>query len=202
MNRQAKIYAGILGGFLLVLVIWHFTADVYHVSAAYRNDEHGFTLFYPQSWTIVATSEAMADLDGGLNVDEVEVTPPAVFILAPDRGETLRPSVIVSVFPSDSGKELGQPMLDDFLADIDMAGTNFGMISQSVERLAGRKAMHASYKLRAKGQARPFYARYDSYLIPYGEQLYAITCTSTLLDFPRHEPIFRKVFDSFEFVES
>ncbi len=202
MNKQAKIYAGILGSFLVVFAIWHFTADVYHVSAPYRNEEHGFSLNYPQGWEIVDTSGVIADLGDRLDVGDKEVTPPAVLILAPDRGETLRPNVIVSVFPSDPGQELGQPMLDDFLADIDKAGTNFGMISQSLERLAGREAMHASYKLRVDWQARPYYVQYDSYLIPRGEQLYAITCTSTLLDFARHEPVFRKIFNSFEFVES
>ena len=201
MNTQAKIYLSILGGLLVVLVIWHFTSDVYNVSEVYRNDELRFTMKYPRSWETVDAAAAIHDLSGRLGRDEDEGTLPVVFILSPDRGETLRPSVIVSVFPLEPGQVVGQAMLDDFLSDIDAAGTNFGMISQSVETFAGHEAMHASYKLRTDGQTGPYYVRYDSYLIPYRQQLYAITCTSTFLDSSRHQAVFRKIFDSFAFVE-
>lgn len=203
MNKQQKTYVGILCGFPLVLVIWHFTSDVYNVSAVYRNDEYGFTLLYPQSWEIVDTEEAFRGGFGDrLDIDEDQRNPTAVFILSPDRGVTLRPSAMVSTYPLEPGEVIGQAMLDDFLSDIGATGTNFGMISQSVDTLAGHEAMHASYKLRIDWQATPYYVRYDSYLVPYHQQLYAITCTSTLLDYSRQEPIFRKILDSFAFVES
>ena len=194
-----------LVGLPLILVIWHFTSDVYNVSAVYHNAEYGFTMRYPRSWEIVSHAEAVEAARKAYDrpeLDEDEGTPPAAFMLSPDRGELFRQSVIVSVFPLEAGQVIGQAMLDDFLSNIDEAGTNFGMISQSVDTLAGHKAMRASYKVRGHWRSTTYYIRYNTYLIPYRQQLYAITCTSALLDFARLEPLFRLIFDGFAFVES
>jgi hypothetical protein len=209
MTKQNKFYVGILVVMLVVFVAWHFTADVYHVAAPYQSDEHGFALNYPRSWEIVDSVEAMETFAEHAE-EEAEGPPPDVFILSPDRGEFFRPSVIVSVFELEPDEvireepvdELLEELLDEFLLDLDEVGSNFGMLAQSFEAVGGQRAMHAAYKLRVKPYDRWFYLRYDSYLVPFKESLYAITFTSTLLEADRYEPIFRKIIESFQFVES
>lgn len=196
MTRTSRNCLIGLGVMVLVFVFWHFQSDEYNVSKVYSNGSYEFAIKYPRSW------EVIEDIRVELKEEQIRegVEHVVVFFRSPQQQRRFRHSVMIAVYPNEAGTSANASLVEGFLEGIDEIGGGFVMVEQDPVTVNGHAAMRAIYKLHIQVPGiKPYYVQYLTYLLPRDEQLYAVTCTATALDFKRHSEVFSIICRSFRF---
>ena len=147
---------------------------------AFKDPNERFTLAYPKDWQVIAGA-------GDVLVTFAAKSGEAALVVERFRmNTTLAPEDITELFAqieTDVLKER-QPKATDVIAKIDA--------------VASMRAIVIDYA--RPGLSRPERAR--QYSFPTGQELYRLTCSTVAVQFPKYDPVFVHVAESFKTVES
>jgi len=186
MTKEARNSIVLLAAVAAIFVFWHFRADAYNVDTKFSSSEHGFSILYPDSWTI-ATDE----------LKEKDEASSIVLLARSNVRDIFKEHVFVSL-TSIEPEETLEDLVDLFLEDMGELGTKLTVQSEEPCEVNGQPAVRLAYKLRMQLERRGVFFQFQTLLVLRGDKLFEVTCSSPVIEFRKHADVFNQILLSFQ----
>ena len=181
MTRSNKWAWGFIAVFLAILAvsIATFQRPYVRVTEEYRDDEYGFSIFYPESWEV-----------------RHDVGEAVVAFLSPreEPSDETREGAMVVVIDVEEDTVLDDSVMQELYDGMQELGTDFGILESGRVRINGLDARRVVCTLRQD----PRVSQYLIYVFAKGERLYLVTSVAHPMSYDRYEAVFEKISYSME----